>query len=184
MNAPQERARLPDRSLIDGIDSVDALSTLLDEVIDAKMQIEVDLEHRSDASMDWERRARAALLAHRICEKNVRRRLGQLTRKGKLPADDEAAKELTRSNNRLAQAQDGLAAAQRKHTVAVEGRRMALLAVQKAIERGSYLVHFHKAAHALLDEPTCRQMDTDAQTRLRAAVEALAAEAAGPEPEE
>jgi hypothetical protein len=157
-----DRERLPAREQIDAIQSISALDQLLEDVVEARMAIESQLEF-SSRDAEWEGRALGALTAHRICEHNIRRKIARLSGRTTSNTEAEATKALTKAqniqNNLLAQK----AAEVRRQTANLERKTKALEGIRKAMDRANFLVHFHRAAHNVLDETACRSIQAEAQ---------------------
>lgn len=170
--------RLPDREQIEAIKSLTALEALLADVIEAKLEIETQLDH-SSRDEEWERRAIGALAAHRICEHNVRRQIGRLTGRQSSNAEAEATRALAKAQNIQNMALQEKNSIARKQLVATDVQVKALLGIRKAMSRANFLVHFHEAAHDVLTEEVCRAISDDAHRRLVEAATMAVEEVAG-----
>lgn len=173
-NMNRERPALPDRAQIEGIASVSALEELLKDVQESKTEIEAQLEF-SSRDEEWEARAIRALTAHRICEQNIRRHLSKLTgKRGPTTGEAQDAK----TQRKAAQADLEQAAAQRRANDLQALKLHKLQEIKNTLAKGSYLAAFHQAAHAFLDEATCRHLTAEAQRIQNDAVMALVAHVA------
>jgi len=164
------RDRLPTREMIDAIDDVESVQFILDEVDAAAKRIEVDLEFRSDADIEWERRARGALAAHHICIGHLGRRLRALTPKREKPQGDAAAKIEAKARKHEAHAerlvQEAKAREQRLERDRLAAAREALQFARKT----SYLAAFHGAAQRLLDPATLSRIASAANEAAQAEI--------------
>jgi hypothetical protein len=167
----RDKAPLPTKEQIGAISSVEALEALLADVIEDRMAIETQLEF-SSRDEEWESRAMGALTAHRIAEHNVRHQIAKVTGRSAANYQANESARLAKAERAKADALAASAAALRKKNEAMVVRTNILAGIHKAITRTNYLARFHEAAHALLDEETCRRLSSEAQ---RGQAEALAA---------
>lgn len=162
------RELLPTKEQIAAIDDLEAVEFLRDEVIEHIRQIEVDLEFRTDENADeeWERRARGALTAHRICLGNLNHRLNWIRGGVKSKKNDQDAERMAvKAADKAARRELQLVT----ETQSTERRRIALEAAKATSERDkaiaierrkeksaerlirlSWLSHFHNLARDML----------------------------------
>lgn len=147
----EERERLLTREMIDAIDDLESLQFLLDDADERAKHIEVDLEFRSDADLDWERRARGALAAHHICIGHLGRRIRALSPKRERPEGSAAAKIEAKARKHAAVAER---AVQENETRRVKAERERVAALKNATDfarKSSFLLAFHQAAAEQLE---------------------------------
>lgn len=155
------RERLPSREMIDAIDDIPSLQGMLDDLDQRIKHIEVDLEFEVGDD-DWDRRARGALSAHRICFGHVSRRLKHLQARVKPDKSNpdfiSAKAEKARAS---AERQAALAAAAK---AAKEDRQVALQQARLTlVEQTTFQSFFLRAAARLLDPETFDRVTAAAQ---------------------
>lgn len=168
MTEHQERERLPTREQIEVITDMEALRNLEEAIVTQVARIEADLEFRSDGDLDWERRARAALAAHRATlttlRKHIHRRLKGV---GPPAAEQIDRKKASQAQNRETQAIEAANVLERRRqaqvALGIEQQRLN----RKLVERLSFLHAFHAAAHSILSAEDCQKLSSAAATMIQ-----------------
>lgn len=157
----EQRTQLPTRDDIKLITSVDTLHDMLSDIDASIVQIETDLEFRNDdaATEDWDRRARGALVAHKICRTQVNRQIGRVQGKRQPPPQPPTKHEAATER---AQAETE----RNKVALALSEEKTKRMCMQHA-DRQSFLGYFHRAAIETLPPETMDRLMRSAREALR-----------------
>lgn len=171
MAVSDAREQLLTREMIDQIDDLDSLQFLLDDADERAKHIEVDLEFRSDADLDWERRARGALAAHHICIGHLGRRIRALSPRRERPEGSGAAKIEAKALKHAAVAARSVQENEARRLKIERERIAALRLASEYARKTSLLLAFHQAAVEQLDGSTVGRLMGRAGNLMLAAAE-------------